>query len=67
LTNSRIDIAGFVNTHKVVVRGNAFLVVQVHQRQVNPKKNQKKILNMKKGKKTEVNLIFSHVNHTFLY
>jgi hypothetical protein len=43
LTNSRIDIAGFVNTHKVVVRGNAFLVVQVHQRQVNPKKNQKKI------------------------
>jgi hypothetical protein len=42
LTNSRIDIAGFVNTHKVVVRGNAFLVVQVHQRHVNPKKNQKK-------------------------
>jgi hypothetical protein len=38
LTNSRIDIAGFVNTHKVVVSGNAFLVVQVHQIQVNPKK-----------------------------
>jgi hypothetical protein len=41
LTNSRIDIAGFVNTHKVVVSGNAFLVVQVHLIQVNPKKNKK--------------------------
>jgi hypothetical protein len=39
LINSRIDIAGFVNTHKVVVSGNAFLFVQVHQIQVNPKKN----------------------------
>jgi hypothetical protein len=43
LTNSRIDIAAFVNTHKVVVSGNAFLVVQVHQRQVNPKKNKKNL------------------------
>ncbi len=34
LANSRIDIAGFVNTHNVVVSGNAFLVVQVHQIQV---------------------------------
>jgi hypothetical protein len=41
LTNSRIDIAGFVNTHKVVVNGNAFLVVQVHQIQVNLKRNKK--------------------------
>jgi hypothetical protein len=47
LTNSRIDIAGFVNPHKVVVRGNAFLVVQVHQIQVNAEKNKKK------GKKIE--------------
>jgi hypothetical protein len=39
LANSRIDIAGFVNTHNVVVSGNAFLVVQVHQIQVNLKKN----------------------------
>ncbi len=31
LTNSRIDIAGFVNPHKVVVSDNAFLVVQVHK------------------------------------
>jgi hypothetical protein len=38
-TNSRIDISGFVNPHKVVVSGNAFLVVQVHQIQVNLKKN----------------------------
>jgi hypothetical protein len=30
LTNSRIDIAGFVNLHQVVVSGNVFLVVQVH-------------------------------------
>jgi len=35
LTNSRIDIAGFVNLHQVVVSGNVFLVVQVHQIQVN--------------------------------
>jgi len=41
LTNSRIDIAGFVNTHKVVVNGNTFLVVQVHQMQVNLKRNKK--------------------------
>jgi hypothetical protein len=34
LTNSRIAIA-----HKVIVSGNAFLVVQVHQIQVNLKKN----------------------------
>ncbi len=39
LTNSRIDIAGFVNPHEVIVSGNAFFVVQVHQIQVNLKKN----------------------------
>ncbi len=63
LTNSRIDIAAFVNTHKVVVSGNAFLVVQ---RQVNPKKNKKNLKTWKKARRPKVNLIFSHVNHTFL-
>jgi hypothetical protein len=51
-TNSRIDIAGFLNPHKVIVSGNAFLVVQVHQIQVNPKKN-KNLKKHEKGKKTE--------------
>jgi hypothetical protein len=50
LTNSRIDIAGFVNTHKVVLSSNAFFVVQVHQIQVNSKKNQK---NLKHEKRQE--------------
>jgi hypothetical protein len=67
LTNSRIDIAGFVNSHKVVVSGNAFLVVQVHQIQVNPKKNKKNKKTWKKARRPKVNLILLHVNHTFLY
>jgi hypothetical protein len=52
LTNSKIDIAGFVNPHKVIVSGNAFLGVQVHQIQVNLKKN-KTLKKHEKGKKIQ--------------
>jgi len=52
LTNSRIDIAGFVNPDKVIVSGNAFLGVQVHQIQVNLKKN-KTLKKHEKGKKIQ--------------
>jgi len=74
LTNCRVGMVAFVNPHKVVARKNAFSALPSAQNggelEGEVSKEEEKhffFLNVKKGKKKrpKVNLILSHVNHTF--
>jgi hypothetical protein len=53
LTNSRIDIAGFVNPHKVVVSGKCIFSCSSAPNTGESEEKQFFLKNMKKGNKTE--------------
>jgi len=64
LTNSTIDMADFVDPHKVVIKRSAFSAFPSAQDE-NENKRPKNSLKEKK-KRPKVKLFFSHVNHNFL-
>jgi hypothetical protein len=62
LTNSRIDMVGFVDPTRWLLKGVHFQPFQVHKMKMKTKDRK----NHEKKKRPKVNLIFSHVNHNFL-